>query len=153
MPDTLTITDNRTGKSYEVPIRYGTYPNYGAYIDGTELRKIKSSDDDFGLLSYDPAYMNTPSTRSAITFIDGDKGILRYRRSPIEQPAGQSRCLVTASLSLHAHLQSPQELEEWTHEITMPTLIHENMRKFMEGFHYGAHPMGMLVSTVAALST
>ena len=153
MSDTITITDNRTGKSYEIPIQYGTYPDYGAYIAGTELRKIKASDDDFGLLSYDPAYMNTASCKSAITFIDGDKGILRYRGIPIEQLAEQSTYLETAFLILYGHLPSQQELDEWTHEITMHTLIHENMRKFMDGFHYDAHPMGMLVGTVAALST
>ena len=153
MPDSLTITDNRTGKSYELPIAYGAYPTYGAYINGTELRKIKASDEDFGLLSYDPAFMNTASCKSSVTFIDGDKGILRYRGIPIEQLAEQSTYLETAYLILFGELPNQDELDAWSWEITNHTLIHENMRKFMDGFHYDAHPMGMLVSTVAALST
>ena len=146
MAETLTIRDNRTGKSYELPITDGT-------INATDLRQIRTGADDFGLMSYDPAFMNTASCKSGITFIDGDKGILRYRGIPIEQLAEQSTFLETAFLILYGHLPSQPELDEWTHEITMHTLIHENMRKFMEGFHYDAHPMGMLVGTVAALST
>jgi citrate synthase len=153
MPDSLSITDNRTGKQYELPISYGLYPEYGAYIAGPELRRIKASEDDFGLLSYDPAFMNTASCKSAVTFIDGDRGILRYRGIPIEQLAEQSNFLETAYLVLFGELPGQEELDAWTWEITNHTLIHENMRKFIEGFHYDAHPMGMLVSTVAALST
>ncbi|MEX1184703.1 MAG: citrate synthase [Gemmatimonadota bacterium] len=153
MADSLSITDNRTGRQYELPISYGVYPGYGAYISGPDLRSIKASDDDFGLLSYDPAFMNTASTKSSITFIDGDRGILRYRGIPIEQLAEQSDYLETAYLVLFGELPIHEELEAWKWEVTNHTLIHENMRKFIEGFHYDAHPMGMLVSTVAALST
>ena len=153
MADSLTITDNRTGKSYDVPIQYGAYPEDGAYIKGTDLRQIKATDQDFGLLSYDPAFMNTASTKSSITYIDGDAGILRYRGYPIEQLAEKSTFLETAYLILDGELPTPKQLEEWEWEITNHTLIHENIRKLMEGFHYNAHPMGMLVSTVAALST
>nr|PZN91153.1 MAG: citrate (Si)-synthase [bacterium] len=153
MADTLTIIDNRTGKRYELPIRYGTYPTYGAHIPGAELRQIKASDDDFGLLSYDPAFMNTASCRSSITFIDGERGILRYRGYPIEQLAEHSTYLESAYLILHGELPTEAELREWTREITHHTLIHESIKKFMDGFHYDAHPMGILVSTVAALST
>ena len=151
--DTLTITDNRTGKTYEIPIQYGTYPTYGASIRGTDLRQIRVSDDDFGLLSYDPAFMNTASCKSAVTFIDGDKGILRYRGYPIDQLAGQSTFLETAYLIIHGELPTRKQLDEWVYHITHHTMIHENIKKFMEGFHYDAHPMGMLVGTVGALST
>jgi len=153
MPDTLTIIDNRTGKRYEIPILYGTYPRHDAAIRGTDLRPIRASDEDFGLLSYDPAFLNTAACKSAITFIDGDRGILRYRGYPIEQLAEHSTYLETAYLLLHGELPTAAELEEWTREITHHTLIHESIKKFMDGFHYDAHPMGMLVSTVAALST
>jgi len=153
MADTLTLIDNRTGKRYELPIRYGTYSTYGAYIPGAELRQIKASDDDFGLLSYDPAFMNTASCKSSITFIDGERGILRYRGYPIEQLAEHSSYLESAYLILHGELPTEAELREWTREITHHTLIHESIKKFMDGFHYDAHPMGILVSTVAALST
>jgi citrate synthase len=153
MPDTLTITDNRTGKQYELPIFYGTYPEYGAAIRGIDLRQIKASDSDFGLLSYDPAFMNTASCKSAVTFIDGETGILRYRGYPIEQLAEQSSYLETAYLTLYGDLPGREELEEWTHEIKHHTFVHESIKKFMDGFHYDAHPMGVLVSTVAALST
>ncbi|HET6947755.1 MAG TPA: citrate synthase [bacterium] len=151
--DTLTITDNRTGKTYEVPIRYGTYPTYGAAINTADLRQIKASDDDFGLMGYDPAFGNTASCRSTITHIDGERGILRYRGYPIEQLAESSTYLETAYLILYGELPTRQQLEEWTWEITHHTMIHESIKKFLDGFHYDAHPMGMLVGTVAALST
>ncbi|HEX7089978.1 MAG TPA: citrate synthase [Longimicrobiales bacterium] len=153
MADTLTIIDNRTGKRYEVPIQYGTYPTYGANIRGMDLRQIKASDDDFGLLSYDPAFMNTASCKSAITFIDGERGILRYRGYPIEQLAERSTYLESAYLVLNGELPTEAELRAWEREVTHHTLIHESIKKFMDGFHYDAHPMGILVSTVAALST
>jgi citrate synthase len=153
MPDTITITDNRTGESLEIPIDYATYPEYGAYIPGAQLRKIKKSDDDFGLLSYDPAFMNTASCKSAITFIDGERGILRYRGYPIDQLAEQSTFLETAYLILEGELPGQEQLDQWVHEITHRTFVHESIKKFMDGFHYDAHPMGMLISTVAALST
>jgi citrate synthase len=153
MPDTLTITDNRTGKQYEVPIFYGTYPEYGAAIRGTDLRKIKASDTDFGLLSYDPAFMNTASCKSAVTFIDGDAGILRYGGYTIEDLAEKSTYLESAYLLLHGELPGAAEMDEWTDTIKHHTFVHESIKKFMNGFHYDAHPMGMLVSTVAALST
>jgi citrate synthase len=144
--DSLTITDNRTGKQYEFPIEDGA-------IRATELRKIKTSDDDFGLLSYDPAYMATASCRSAITFIDGEKGILQYRGYPIEQLAEHSTFIEVAYLLVHGELPSREELEQWTHEITIHTFVHENIKEFMQGFRYDAHPMGMLLASVGALST
>ncbi len=144
--DTLTITDNRTGKTYEVPIEH-------AAIRAMDLRKIKVTEDEFGLLSYDPAFMNTASCRSTITFIDGDKGILRYRGYPIEQLAEQSTYLETAYLILYGELPTDAQMRDWTWQVTHHTWIHENLKKFMDGFHHDAHPMGMLVSSVAALST
>jgi citrate synthase len=153
MSDTLTITDNRTGKTYEVPIFYGTYPEYGAAIRGTDLRQIRVSDDDFGLLSYDPAFMNTASCKSSVTFIDGDRGILRYRGYPIEQLAEESTYLESAYLTLHGELPDQKQLDDWTYEVLHHTIVHESVKKFMDGFHYDAHPMGMLISAVAALST
>lgn len=144
--ETLTIIDNRTGKSYEIPITDGT-------IRAMDLRQIKTSDDDFGLMTYDPAFTNTASCRSKITFIDGDKGILEYRGYPIEQLAQKSTYLETAYLILNGELPNKKQLDDWTHNITTHTIIHENIRKMMDGFHYDAHPMGMLVSTVGALST
>ncbi len=151
--DTLTITDNRTGKIYEVPILYGRYPNYGAAIRAADLRPIKASADDFGLMSYDPALVNTASTRSRITFIDGERGILRYRGYPIEQLAEQSTYLETAYLLLRGELPTREQLDRWMQEITMHTMIHEAIKKFLDGFRYDAHTMGMLVGTVGALST
>lgn len=142
----LTITDNRTGKTYEVPITDGT-------IKAMDLRKIKHSDDDFGLMTHDPGFNNTSSCRSAITFIDGDKGILRYRGYPIEQLAEQSTYLETAYLILNGELPSHDQRAAWVNEITHRTMVHENIKKLMDGFHFDAHPMGMLISTVAALST
>jgi citrate synthase len=144
--DTLSITDNRTGKEYEVPIEDGT-------IRATELRNIKTDDDDFGLMSYDPAFMATASCRSAVTFIDGEKGILQYRGYPIEQLAEHSTFLEVAYLLVHGQLPTREELDEWTHEITIHTFVHENIKEFMQGFRYDAHPMGMLLASVGALST
>ncbi len=149
MPDekqTLTVTDNRTGKTYELPIQDGT-------IRAMDLRQIKVSDDDFGLMSYDPAFKNTASTRSRITFIDGNKGILRYRGYPIEQLAEQSSFLEVAYLLHHGELPSRSELETFQHAITHHTMVHENIRELLDSFRYDAHPMGILVSTVGALST
>jgi citrate synthase len=146
MADTLTVTDNRTGKQYELPITDGT-------IRANDLKKIKANDDDQGLATYDPAFMNTAACRSRITYIDGDKGILLYRGYPIEQLAETSTYLETAYLILFGELPNQQQLDEWTHQITMHTMVHENIKKFMEGFTYDAHPMGVFISTVAALST
>lgn len=151
--DTITVVDNRTGKSFEIPISYGTYPEYGAAVKASDLRQIKVSEDDFGLMAYDPAFMNTASCQSKITFIDGERGILRYRGYPIEELAERSTYLETAYLVLYGELPAKAELDEWVHNITFHTIIHENIKKFMDGFHHDAHPMGMLVSTVAALST
>ena len=144
--DTLTITDNRTGKSYDIPITDGT-------IKALDLRQIKTGPDDFGLMNYDPAFTNTASTKSAITFIDGDKGILRYRGYPIEQLAEQSTYLETAYLILFGELPTAEQLDAWKYDITHHTIVHENIKHFVEGFRYDAHPMGMFISTVAALST
>src|SRR5688500_16990820 len=146
MADTLTITDNRTGKSYELPMQDGT-------IRATDLRKIKVADDDFGMMTYDPAFMNTASCRSKITFIDGDKGVLEYRGYPIEQLAEQSDFLETAYLILFGELPTQPQLDAWSRDITMHTMLHENIKKFLEGFRYDAHPMGMFLSAVGALST
>jgi citrate synthase len=143
---TLSVTDNRTGKSYEIPIKDGT-------IRAMDLRQIKIDPGDFGLMSYDPAFTNTAACRSAITEIDGDRGILNYRGYPIEQLAEQSTYLETAYLILHGELPTKPQYEEWVHNITHHTILHENIKKFIDGFRYDAHPMGMLVSTVAAMST
>jgi citrate synthase len=144
--DSLTITDNRTGKSYEIPIQEGT-------IRAIELRQIKVSPEDFGLMTYDPAFTNTASCKSRITFIDGDRGILNYRGYPIDQLAEGSTYLETAYLILHGELPTKSEYEGWLYDITHHTMVHENIKELMGGFRYDAHPMGMLVSTVAALST
>ncbi|HET6272942.1 MAG TPA: citrate synthase [Bacteroidota bacterium] len=144
--ETLAIVDNRTGKKYELPIADGT-------IKAMDLRQIKVTDDDFGLMTYDPAFMNTALCKSKITFIDGDKGILRYRGYPIEQLAEKSNFLETAFLLLKGELPTKPQYDEWAQNITMHTLIHENIKKLMDAFHYDAHPMGMLISTIAALST
>jgi citrate synthase len=144
--ETLTITDNRTGKTYEIPITYGT-------IRAMDLRQIKVSDDDFGLMSYDPAFTNTASCKSKITFIDGDKGILMYRGYPIEQLAEKSNYLETAYLILYGELPTKSEYNQWVHDITHHTFIHEKIKKFMDGFRHDAHPMGMLLGTLGALST
>jgi len=153
MADTLTIIDNRTEKEYEVPIMYGTYPEYGAAIPAKELRKIKATDEDFGMLSYDPGFTNTASCKSAVTFIDGEKGILRYRGYPIEQLAEQSNYLEVAYLSLFGELPSKEEMDRWVYEVTHHTFLHENLKQLMAAFRHDAHPMGMFVSSVAALST
>jgi citrate synthase len=144
--ETVTITDNRTGKQYEIPIEDGT-------IRATELRKIKVDEDDFGLMTYDPAFMATASCRSAITFIDGDKGILEYRGYPIEQLAEKSSYLEVAYLLIHGALPTEKQLADWDHLITIHTFVHENVKEFMQGFRYDAHPMGMLLASVGALST
>src|SRR5256712_8560986 len=146
MPDTLTIVDNRTGKKYELPIQDGT-------IRAMDLRQIKAAPDDFGLMTYDPAFMNTANCRSTITYIDGDKGILLYRGYPIEQLAEESDFLETAYLILFGELPTATQQLAWIHEITHHTMLHENIKKFMEGFQYDAHPMGIFLSTVGALST
>ena len=144
--ETLTITDNRTKQTYTIPISHGT-------IRAMDLRQIKSDPDDFGLMTYDPAYMNTASCRSAITYLDGDKGILRYRGYPIEQLAENCTFLEVAFLLLNGELPTVEELELWQCEVMSHTMIHENVKKFMDGFHHDAHPMGILLSTVASLST
>jgi len=144
--DHLKVIDSRTGREYSFPIANGT-------VKAMDLRQIKVSDEDFGLMTYDPAFMNTASCQSKITFIDGDKGILRYRGYPIEQLAGKCTYLEVAYLVIHGELPTRTQLEDWTHNITYHTMLHENIKKFMEGFHPDAHPMGVLVSTVGALST
>ena len=146
MADTLSIVDNRTGKKYELPIQDGT-------IRAMDLRQIKDGADDFGLMTYDPAFMNTANCRSSITYIDGDKGILLYRGYPIEQLAEQSDYLETAYLIIFGELPTSSKLQAWKRDITLHTMLHENLKKFMEGFQYDAHPMGILLSTVGALST
>jgi len=143
---TLSVTDNRTGREYELEITDGT-------IRAIELRDIKVSDDDFGLMSYDPSYLNTASCRSSITYIDGDKGVLEYRGYPIEQLAEQSSYLEVAYLLVHGELPDKRQLEQWAHEITIHTFVHENVKAFMQGFRHDAHPMGMLLGSMGALST
>jgi len=144
--NTFTITDNRTGKSYEIPVTDDT-------IRAMDLRQIKVNDDDFGTMSYDPAFKNTASTRSKITFIDGAKGILRYRGYPIEEVADKATFLEAAYLTIYGELPTKEQYEQWVFDITHHTMIHENMRQFLDGFRYDAHPMGMFISTVAAEST
>jgi citrate synthase len=144
--DTLTVKDNRTGREYELPIVDGT-------IRATDLLKIKTSDDDFGLMSYDPAYMATSSCRSAITYIDGDKGILRYRGYPIEQIAEDATFLEVAYLLAEGELPNRDQLATWEEDVRLHTYVHTNVAKFMEGFRHDAHPMGMLLGAVGALST
>jgi citrate synthase len=143
---TLTVIDNRTGASYELPIAEGT-------IRATDLRQIKVDEDDFGLMTYDPAFMNTASCRSAITFLDGDAGILRYRGYPIEQLAERSTFLEVAYLLVYGELPTQAQLDSWVHDITHHTFVHENVRHLMEGFRYDAHPMGVLQASVGGLST
>ena len=143
--DTLTVIDNRTGKKYDIPIKNGA-------IKATDLFQIKVDEDD-GLVSYDPGFMNTASCQSKITYIDGDRGILRYRGYPIEQIAEKSTYLETSYLILYGELPTQSQLEEWTHNITFHSIIHENIKKLIDAFHHDAHPMGILVSTVGALST
>jgi citrate synthase len=144
--ETLTITDNRTGKQYEIPIQHDT-------IRALDLRQIKVNADDFGMMSYDPAFTNTASCISRITFIDGDKGILRYRGYGIEELAEKSTYLETAYLILHGELPTRAQLDNWSYHVTHHTFIHESIKKFLDGFHYDAHPMGMIISAVAGLST
>src|SRR6185312_274851 len=144
--ETLTVTDNRTGRTYELPVTDGT-------VRATELRQIKVDPDEFGLLSYDPAFMNTASCRSAITYIDGDAGILQHRGYPIEQLCEHSTYLEVAYLLINGRLPNASELQGWIDEITIHTFVHENIKDFMQGFRYDANPMGMLVASVGALST
>jgi citrate synthase len=144
--DSLTITDNRNGKQYEIPITNDT-------IRPIDLRKIKINDDDFGMMTYDPSFANTASCASKITYIDGDKGILRYRGYSIEELAEKSTYLETAYLILYGELPTKTQLADWTYQVTHHTFIHESIKKFLDGFHYDAHPMAMLISAVAALST
>jgi citrate synthase len=144
--DTLTVTDNRTGKTYELAVSEGT-------IKAMDLRQIKTSEEDFGLMTYDPAFLNTASCRSAITFIDGDKGILRYRGYPIEQLAEKASFLETAYLLFEGELPTRAQLDKWENEVRYHTYVHTNIIKFIEGFRYDAHPMGTLLGAVGALST
>ncbi|MFN0181958.1 MAG: citrate synthase [Gemmatimonadales bacterium] len=144
--DSLSVIDNRTGRAYELPIAEGT-------IKAVDLRNIKTDEEDFGLMTYDPAFMNTASCRSAITFIDGDRGILRYRGYPIEQLAEKATFLEVAYLLAEGELPTQAQLDKWTDDIKYHTYVHTNIIKFLEGFRYDAHPMGMMVGTVAALST
>src|SRR5213082_1299545 len=144
--DTLTIVDNRTGKSYEIPVKDGT-------VRALDLRQIKTGPDDFGLMTYDPAFMNTAACRSAITFIDGDKGILEYRGYPIEQLAEKSTYLETAYLLLNGELPTTPQIEQWKHTITYHTFLNENLKGVLDSFRYNAHPMGMLISMISALGT
>jgi citrate synthase len=142
----LTLTDHRTDKTYEAPVEHGT-------IRAMDLRKIKTDPEDFGLMTYDPAFMNTASCKSSITFIDGDKGILRYRGYDIETLAEHCTYLQVAYLLLYGELPNQQQAKDWVWEITHHTMLHETTKHFIDGFRYDAHPMGMLVSTLAALST
>jgi citrate synthase len=144
--DSITVTDNRTGQSYELPITEGT-------IKATDLRQLKVSEDDFGMMTYDPAFMNTAACRSSITFIDGDKGILRYRGYPIEQLAEKASFLEVAYLLCEGELPTREQLDKWEETIRYHTYVHTNITKFLEGFRYDAHPMGMLLGVVGALST
>jgi citrate synthase len=144
--ETLTVRDNRTGQEYDVPILDGA-------VRAADLGKIRTSDDQPGLAVYDPGFVNTASCRSSVTFIDGEKGILEYRGYPIEQLAEKSTYLEVAYLLIHGELPTREQYETWVHEITFHTFVHENVRRFMEGFRYDAHPMGMLLASVGALST
>ena len=144
--DSLTVTDNRTGNTFELPIKDGA-------VTGMEFRKMKTSEDDFGLMVYDPAFKNTAACRSEITFIDGEKGMLQHRGYPIEQLAEQSSFLEVAQLLINGELPTPEEHAAFTEEVTTHTFVHENMKKFIEGFRYDSNPMSMLISSVAALSS
>jgi citrate synthase len=144
--DTVTIVDNRTGASYELQITDGT-------LRGLDLRQIKSSEQDFGLMVYDPGYANVAACRSAVTYLDGEKGILQYRGYPIEQLAEHSTYLEVAYLLIHGELPTQKELDQWVYDITIHTFVHENVKSFMQGFRHDAHPMGMLLGSVGALST
>src|SRR5258708_6506060 len=145
MADTLSVVDNRTGKKYELPVQDGT-------VRALDLRQIKTGPDDFGLMTYDPAFTNTANCRSAITYIDGDNGVLLYRGYPIEQLAEESDFLETAYLILFGELPTAQQQQTWTREITNHTMLHENIKKLMEGFQYDAHPMAIFLSIVGAMS-
>jgi citrate synthase len=144
--ESLTVTDNRTGKSYELPVSEGC-------IKAADLRQIKVAEDDFGLMAYDPAYLNTASCRSTITFIDGDKGILRYRGYPIEQLAEKASFLEVAYLLFEGELPTRAQLDRWEEDVRYHTYVHTNIIKFLEGYRYDAHPMGVLLGATAALST
>src|SRR3954451_11358901 len=144
--DTLSVTDNRTGEQYEIPIENGT-------IKTMDLRQIKVNEDDFGLMGYDPAFTNTASTRSEITYIDGAAGVLEYRGYSIEQLCEHSNYLEVAYLLIHGELPTKEQFDRWEHEITIHTFVHENVKSFMQGFRYDAHPMGMLLASTGALST
>ena len=144
--NSLTVTDNRTGETYELPVTDGT-------VRAMDLRSIKVSDDDFGLMAYDPAFTNTASTRSEITYIDGAAGILEYRGYSIEQLCEDSNYLEVAYLLIHGELPTQKQFDAWDHEITIHTFVHENVKSFMQGFRYDAHPMGMLLASTGALST
>jgi len=146
MEETLTITDNRTGKTYTIPI-------FKDNIRSMDLRQIKKDADDFGVMGYDPAFMNTASCQSSVTFIDGDKGILEYRGYPIENLAEKCSYLEVAYLVVNGELPTQAQLDEWVNQVTHHTMVHENIKKVMDGFNHDAHPMGMLISTLAALST
>jgi citrate synthase len=144
--ETLTVTDNRTGQTFELPITDGT-------VRAMDFRQMKVSEGDFGLMTYDPAYTNTASCRSAITYIDGDAGVLEHRGYSIEQLCEHSSYLEVAYLLINGKLPTKAEMEQWTHEITIHTFVHENIKSFMQGFRYDAHPMGMLLAATGALST
>jgi citrate synthase len=144
--NTLTVTDNRTGQNYEIPISDGT-------VRAMDFRQIKTSDDDFGLMTYDPAFTNTASCRSAITYLDGENGVLEYRGYPIEQLAEHSTYIEVAYLLVHGDLPTSEQLDQWEHDITIHTFVHENVKEFVGGFRHDAHPMGMLLGSVGALST
>jgi citrate synthase len=144
--DTVTVIDNRTGRSYELPVRDGT-------LRGLDFRQVKTDQDDFGLMVYDPGYANVASCRSAITYLDGDAGVLQYRGYPIQELAERSSYLEVAYLLIHGELPNRAQLEEWVHQITIHTFVHENVKGFMQGFRHDAHPMGMLLGSVGALST
>src|ERR671914_286169 len=144
--ETLSVTDNRTGETYELEISDGT-------VKAMDFRQIKVSEDDFGLMTYDPAFTNTASCRSSITYIDGEAGVLEHRGYPIEQLCEQSSYLEVAYLLVYGELPTKDQLDEWVFEITHHTFVHENIKKFVEGFRYDAHPMGMLLASVGALST
>lgn len=146
MSDTLAVTDNRTGEKYDIELEHGA-------VRARDLRRIATGDGDFGVMSYDPGFDNTASCKSAITELDGDRGILRYRGYPIEQLAEKSTFLEVAYLLIHGELPTKPQLTSWVYNVMYHTLLHEKTKKFMEGFHYDAHPMGMLISTVSALST
>jgi len=144
--ETLSVTDNRTGRVYEIPITDGT-------VRALDFRAIRVSEDDFGLMTYDPAFMNTASCRSTITYLDGTEGVLEYRGYPIEQLADRSSYLEVAYLLIHGELPTTAQLEQWRHEITTHTFVHENIKEFLGGFRHDAHPMGMLLGATSALST